>query len=161
MDSINRNPEVHSGSITRYFQSPVVNRPLLVGGQSFIFEPCEPMGGSWLGVLALDEPGASILGDYAAGGTPTCWEITQEQYDNAKKKTGTTVADSKGFPRRLPSPPPVPAAVAAAAAATSSPSAGDDGVRDHPSVALQYTDQEPPVEPLLQVASERRRKRAV
>ncbi|HUD74517.1 MAG TPA: hypothetical protein VMQ76_05545 [Terracidiphilus sp.] len=146
--------------MARYFQSPVVGRPLMVGGQPFVFEPCEPMGGSWLGVLALDEPSASVLGAVAAGGTPTVWEITEAQYDKAKKKTQTEANVSRGFPRRLPSPPPSPADAVAAGEATNSQSGGEPGVRDQPSVTLQYTDQQPPIEPLLQDAGERRRNRA-
>ena len=65
----------------RYFKSLGAGRPITLGGRSFTFEPVEPMGGSWAGVLAVDEESAATI--LAGAGL----EISEARYNELKKKT--------------------------------------------------------------------------
>lgn len=68
----------------RYFSTRNASRPYKAGGLSFEFEPTELLGGSlWLGVLAVDEPAASIL---ANAGFAQVKELSLSEYEEAKKK---------------------------------------------------------------------------
>jgi hypothetical protein len=155
--------------MTRYFSSLATGRPVELGGRSFVFEPVEPMGGSWVGVLAVDdESAASIL---AGAGL----EITPERYDQLKKKVPGRTAPGY-VPLQKPQPPPLPLAgpVVPAAASTGSSSkaapapAGAvtatgvaDAMPDNvplASVTLRTTTKEPPHEPLLETEKKKKRK---
>lgn len=68
----------------RYFTTSNATRPYRTGGLAFEFEPYEQIGGgSWFGVLAVDEPAASIL---AAKNFPQVSEIDADAYEAIKKK---------------------------------------------------------------------------
>lgn len=150
----------------RYFGSYVCGRPLAEGGRSFIFEPVEPQGGSWLGVLAVeDDAAANIL---AAG--QSSWEITEAKYTELKKKASGTET-SRGFvPSQTPRLPPLPVQPSARPAEVQSitePQAGDAAaVGSAPipvaSTTLKTTSAKPPLEPLIDLprAKERVKKAA-
>ena len=144
---------------TRYFQSTVTGRPLYVGGRSFIFEPVEPMGGSWLGVLAVDdESSANIL----AAETVAVWEITADKYESLKKKLQSTATSRDFAPSQTPQLPPQPL-VASAGVAERQAASTTDAVKSAPaatvpSVTLATTDKSPPVEPLLESVATKRKK---
>lgn len=151
----------------RYFTSLTpTGRALVVGGRPFVFEPVEPMGGSWLGVLAVDDESAAshlVANDID--------EITAERFDALKKKR-TGAGTAQGFvPSRTPQLPPQPLEVAASPAVrhTSSdfeslaPAAAvSSSVTSTPlgSVALLTTNKPPPAEPLLEAGAPKRRKAA-
>lgn len=149
--------------MVRYFQSIVTGRPLSVGGRSFIFEPVEPMGGSWTGVLAVDdESAASVLAE--AGGS--VWEITAQKYDELKKKrsgAGTSPGlKSSPPPRQPPLAIAVVESVERAAAPTSSTAEAQQAAAAKavgPSVELVTTKAQPPPEPLLDTAPPKRKKK--
>jgi hypothetical protein len=148
--------------MTRYFQSIVTGRPLSVGGRSFIFEPVEPMGGSWTGVLAVeDDAAASVLA--ADGGS--VWEITEQKFDELKKKR-SGLGTSPGL-KSSPPPRPPPLAievvesaerVAAPTSSTAETQQAAEAKAVGPSVELKTTDKQPPPEPLLDTAPLKRKK---
>lgn len=150
---------------TRYFQSSVTGRPLVVntpaGERSFNFEPIEPMGGSWLGVLAVDDDSAASILANCEG----AWEIMAEKYDALKKKRAG-VATAKGFaPSRTPQLPPQPLVASADPAERRSDSPSNSDIlaqvsKPVASVSLLTTDKKPPAEPLLDIGLPRRRKAA-
>lgn len=116
------------------------------------------MGGSWLGVLAVDEESAANT----LATSEAAWEITQEKFDELKKKR-MGVATAQGFmPSRMPQLPPQPLEAAASPAARRSDSASEAPTaaagRPLVSVALPTTNQKPPHEPLLEVGLPKRRK---
>ncbi len=142
----------------RYFQSIGAGRPITIGGRSFSFEPVEPSGGSWSGVLALDdESGASILAEAGL-------EISKESYDALKKKrTGELTAP--GFvPSPMPQPAPQPIVVSAVRAEDRHLSSTFEEKKPEPVVAGEYilktTSKPPPHEPLLVNEVIKRRKAA-
>lgn len=148
----------------RYFQSHVTGRPLMVGDRSFIFEPVEPMGGSWLGVLAVDDESAANT----LARSEAAWEITQEKFDDLKKKR-TGGATPHGFvPSQTPQLPPLRLEAAASPAGPRSGSASEaaapaPGGGAKPAigtVALLTTNKVPPVEPMLEQPVAKRRKAA-
>lgn len=147
--------------MTRYFQSLGAGRPVNYGGQSFIFEPVETMGGSWSGVLAVDdESAASIL---AASGL----EITAQQYDALKKKaTGAQTARASvpsQMPPRMPPLPMVESASPAGARSGSSSEAkaeGEVAVPVAPAIELTTTRKAPPRDPLLEMVEPKRKRAA-
>lgn len=68
----------------RYFLSTSAALPVNVGGFAFEFEPVALRGGSWLGVLAVeDDSAASAL---ASSGLSAVGEIDMAKYDGLKKK---------------------------------------------------------------------------
>lgn len=70
--------------MSRYFKTTNASRPYKAGGLSFEFELVELLGGgSWLGVLAAEEPAASHL---ASANFPQVTELSQTDYDQFKKK---------------------------------------------------------------------------
>lgn len=144
----------------RYFLTVDAARPYSVGGQAFEFEPVALRGGSWLGVLAVDEPAASILAANPPGGVD---EVDQAYFDGLKKKLSAnkpetpawptpqppnpelTVADRAGAPtdRIIVNPPTTPGGINSTAGITA--------------VTLLTTPNSPPNEPLL-VQNDRRKK---
>lgn len=151
----------------RYFGSAVIGRPLVVttdggGERSFIFEPVEPMGGSWLGVLAVDDDAtANVL-----AGAQGAWEIAAEAYERLKKKRAMG-ATARGFaPSQTPQLKPQPLVANANPAGLPS-SSGFDAVKPVTpakaplaNISLLVTDKFPPAEPLLERNNVRRRKAA-
>lgn len=91
----------------RYFKTSNASRQYRAGGSLFSFEPVDQIGGSWLGVLALEESDASIL---AAANLPQVEAITEADYDALKKKPPARSASLQGPLVEQPSPPPRPAA---------------------------------------------------
>lgn len=151
--------------MTRYFQSAVTGRPLAVGDRSFIFEPIEPMGGSWLGVLAVDdESAASVLAT-----SDSAWEIDEAKFDALKKKRAYPGTVHGSVPSPTPQLPPLPLVGTAKPAGRPLSSSGDappavgpapPGNRVLPSVTLLTTTKTPPHEPVLEVLIPKRRKAA-
>jgi len=140
---------------TRYFLTINASHPYIADGLTFSFEPVQNRGGSWLGVLAVEEDSAaSALASASLYGVD---EITQERYDTLKKKlTGTPIGSSASrLPQRVRTP-----GASAAGVRLVEPQAGTRGVgnplipRPAPvavaeSVSLQTTSAEPPHEALL------------
>lgn len=145
----------------RYFLTTDAARPYSVGGRSFEFEPVALRGGSWLGILAVDdESAASILASNLPGGVD---EISSDYYLGLKKKHSAntpetpawptqpppnpdlTVADRAGVPtdRIIVNPPTTPGGINSTAGITA--------------VTLLTTPESPPNEPLL-VQNDRRKK---
>ena len=150
--------------MTRYFGSHVVGRPLETGGRSFIFEPVEPMGGSWLGVLAVDdESAASVLAE-----SQGAFEITAERFAGLKKKLTTQATGRDSAPLRTPQPPAQP--LVGNVAHVVRPGTGPDGSAGDvvetkagvvlASVELLTTALKPPAEPLIDTMGPKRRKAA-
>lgn len=145
--------------MTRYFQAFVTSRPVEVDGQAFIFERVEPMGGSWLGVLALDDE--SSANKLAAAG----FEIGAEQYAELKKKATEAQRPASTLSRQ-PTPPPQPlvgnvAHVVLPGSSGAESVTGNAGeaapvVKPLASVSLLTTRNKPPAEPLLDAPAERK-----
>lgn len=137
----------------RYFQSIVTGRPLEVGGRSFIFEPVEPMGGSWAGVLAVDdESAANILANAGL-------EITEAVYNRLKKKLPIAETVQGFVPSQTPQLPPQPIVVSAVRAEDrTSFSSKIEEVKPATSVSLSTTNKKPPFDPLLENITPKRRK---
>lgn len=138
----------------RYFLSLVTGRPLQVGGRSFIFLPVEPMGGSWAGVLAVDdESAANILAEAGL-------EITEERYNSLKKKQTGQVTVQGYVPLQTRQQPPLPIVGNAVhvEARTSSSSSVESASIPTVSVTLSTTSKSPPFEPLLVNDTPKRRK---
>jgi hypothetical protein len=148
----------------RYFQSHVIGRPLVVntaeGDRSFIFEPVEPMGGSWLGVLAVDDESAANT----LATTTAAWEITEQKFDELKKKRASAATPQGFVPSRTPQLPPQPLEAPANPAVRRSDSVSEAPVGAAPkpvtNVTLLTTDKKPPHEPLLELGTPKRRKAA-
>jgi hypothetical protein len=147
----------------RYFLTTVADRPVRAGGRTFQFDPVALRGGSWVGVLALDEEsGASILSGSAH---PSVSEISQTAYEAEKKKVSNSVASSAEPQRPLaPTHTLVPAALADRAGVVPtgphSPAvSGGPGMavtanhenygQTHSAVSLLTTKSNPPADPLL------------
>lgn len=82
-----------------YFLTVNASRPSTAGGLTFVFEPVSNRGGSWLGVLAVEEDSAaSTLRSALPQGVE---EITFERYDGLKKKRPGTQTGSRGSRVRL------------------------------------------------------------
>lgn len=140
----------------RYFQSSTVSRAVSCSAGSFIFEPSVPMGGSWLGVLAVDEPTASKL---AAELPEMVWEISEETYNDIKKKAPATEHAWQPLQPRLKSTPPLVAAPPAERPIAATKPEEVAAVLMN-GVSLSTTRAQPPPEPLLEAPSEKRRKAA-
>lgn len=128
------------------------------------------MGGSWLGVLVVDdESTASYLASYGTD------ELTQEAYDRLKKKRQTEATAHGSVPSQTPRPPPQPMVGSASRAAVRSDSssdapggAGADGTvgiaagpgKTLASITLLTTTKQPPREPVLEMTAAKRRKAA-
>ena len=144
----------------RYFLNTSAAKPAAVGGYEIAFELVGLRGGSWLGIVALGEPEATVL---ASARWPDTDEITEELYQNQKKKLSANQPNSPASP--TPTPPGRQVAVADRVGSLMSPVVSDPArVVDHNStshitaVSLLTTKNSPPVEPLLaqSLASKRR-----
>lgn len=80
----------------RYFLNTSAARPAVAGGRTFDFELVGCRGGSWLGILALDEPEASFL---AGVNWPNTDEISEELYLLQKKKSSANSPMQPAWPR--------------------------------------------------------------
>lgn len=153
--------------MTRYFQAFVTARPVEAGGQSFIFERIEPMGGSWLGVLAVDDPVAA--NKLAEAG----YEIDEARYDALKKKVAGVEKRNDFVRSRTPQLPPQPLALNASPAeprgnsgdnasgvemGVGSSEMADAPKAPLPSVSLKTTSKKPPAEPILEQGERKPRK---
>jgi hypothetical protein len=151
----------------RYFLNTSAARPAVAGGITFEFEPVGLRGGSWLGILALDEPGASIL---AEARWPNTDEITEKVYQIQKKKLSANRPSSLGSPQ--PNPPQHAVAIADRAGSLTSRAVSDqnfnpgappagplnpNSISGVSAVSLMTTDNSPPAEPLLSQAPKRRK----
>lgn len=148
----------------RYFLNHNASRPLSLGGASFDFEPIALRGGSWLGVLALEDndPRVSIL---AAAHPWQASEISEARYDELKKKIPSRTGKS-GSPQRpdlrlhpvdvqaaSKNTDPTSSKAGVEANAESAPDYGDT------SEELKLTDESPPFEPITDSEPKRIRKR--
>ena len=141
--------------MSRYFLTVNASRPYIAGGLTFLFEPVQNRGGSWLGVLAVEEDSAAS--SLAAAKLVGVEEITEERFTNLKKKiTGTPSAPSGSpRPRRVPTPGAVVAGVRVVEPSGRTPGVGNPLIpRPAPaavveSVSLQTTTAQPPSEALL------------
>lgn len=141
----------------RYFLNTSAAKPVVAEGQTFTFELVGLRGGSWLGILAIEEPGASIL---AAARAPNTDEIPLAAYEVQKKKSSVNQPNSPAWPKPTSQGPafavaePAGNRMSRADSSAAFPSAGV-GVPDHnstsgiTSVSILTTKNSPPVEPLL------------
>jgi len=143
----------------RYFQAFVTTRPVEAGGQLFTFERVEPMGGSWLGVLAVDDESAA--NKLAEAGM----EISKERYDQLKKKVTGVASRPVSALSRTPLPPPVPLvesanrAVASGSSGVEAPVAAEAPVRAPlVSVDIKVTQLKPPAEPPIDSVEPKKRR---
>jgi hypothetical protein len=135
----------------RYFKSSTVSRAVSSSAGAFIFEPSIPMGGGWLGVLAVAEPTASVL---AADLPQSVWEISEEEFNGIKKKAPGTLTDWQPSPPRRQNQEAL--VVAAPADRLTNPTRPESArVIPLDSVTLATTRKQPPVEPLLEMASDK------
>jgi hypothetical protein len=136
----------------RYFKSSTVSRAVTSSAGSFIFEPSIPMGGGWLGVLAVDEPTASNL---AADLPPSVWEISEDDYLGVKKKVPVMETGWQRSPQKLPkTEAPIVVVAAESRTEVTKPEKAESALP--PSVELKTTRQKPPAEPLLEMPSDKR-----
>lgn len=71
----------------RYFLNTNAQRPFVAVGHEFKFDLVGQRGGSWLGVLAVEDDSiASILAGACPGSSVE--EISAEKYESEKKKAG-------------------------------------------------------------------------
>lgn len=142
----------------RYFITTNASRNYSAGGIGFPFEPVAQRGGSWLGVLALDNPSdANIL---LSAGFPQVAEIDEARYDSLKKKLVARPTDSPVSPEKQS---PAGLAVANRVGQSSVRGAGGVDLTKDPNstagisaVALMSAAVTPPHEPLLEQSTSRR-----
>jgi hypothetical protein len=68
----------------RYFKTSNASRRYNAGALAYTFESVSNIGGSWLGVLAVED--ASAANTLAAAAFPQVSEITQTEFEDLKKK---------------------------------------------------------------------------
>lgn len=152
----------------RYFLTINASRPYVAGGFTFTFEPVQNRGGSWLGVLAVEED--SVASTLAAAGLYGVEEITVERYDTLKKKVARMMPETSASQRQQQAPTRPPNGVGVRLVEQSGrvhggnpliPRAAPAVVAAPPveSVSLQSTSAQPPVEALLDSPSIRAAKR--
>lgn len=105
----------------RYFKTSNASRRYTVGKNHFTFEAVEQSGGTWSGVLAIEDDAAAD--ELAGANIPQIEEINQEEYDEVKKKLPTSTPASSATVRPLPGSgqPQQVVEGAAATGATASP----------------------------------------
>ena len=135
----------------RYFLKTSVTQPLTLAGFTFEFEPVAIRGGSWFGVLAVeDDSAANALAEYGMD----VGEITQARYESEKKKT---IQASLSVPEEQLKQLIEPALPPLAEPATSHTNRISDDVASLGE--LTTTDQSPPREPLIDDPPPKRRGR--
>ncbi len=141
----------------RYFLTVNASRPHVAGGLTFVFEPVSNRGGSWLGILAVEEDSAAST--LAAASLPGVDEIPHERYDGLKKKrTATRIGRSESHVRQ---PPRTARDVAVARVAdhregirgSLTDAKAEPVIQKVTSVSLLSTSKQPPREPLLDAPS--------
>lgn len=141
----------------RYFLNTSAGRPVVAAGQTFEFELVGLRGGSWLGILALEEPGASILAAARAVNTD---EISEEIYLIQKKKSSANPPNSPAWPRQSATNPALAIADRAGSPTSpgdfdrapnpaTAPGGGPNSTSGVSAVSLMTTTHAPPDEPLL------------
>jgi hypothetical protein len=130
----------------RYFLTSNATRGYYAGGFSFTFEPTAMERGTWHGVLATDGQSADAL---AAAAYPQVSEITEEQFNEEKKKGQQSPVSRMSAPVLPKSSLVREVAAAAVAVATTSKSADPVPVTPKSSGGLRTTSATPPEEPLL------------
>lgn len=83
----------------RYFKTSNATRQYRAGGWIATFEPIDNVGGSWLGLLAVESDSAASQLVFARH--PQIAEITQAEYEELKKKAPSSSVVSG---RRRPMP---------------------------------------------------------
>jgi len=127
----------------RYLVSTNALRPLLAAGRSFEFEPVSLRGGTWLGILAVDDESAAGILASSHDGVD---EIPFERYDSLKKKLTANSPSSPAWPT-----PPIAergVAVAEPVGRSIAPTTAKAAPVAQ-SVNLKTTTAQPPFEPLL------------
>lgn len=126
-----------------YFLNTNAKRPVVVAGRSFLFEPVALRGGTWLGVLAVEDQASadSIL----AARPDQVDEISVEYYDSLKKKETADVRNSHPEPSQWSQGVAVAEPAARAIGQTTVKAAPAPAV----DVELLTTSDQPPDEPLL------------
>lgn len=123
--------------MARYFKTKNASRRFKAGDLAFQFEPVEQVGGSWLGLLAVDSESAA--NSLAEARFPQISEITFEEFESLKKKP-KSLPQSYREPR--PPEPSSPPALAVAPASQASTPSSDELTGG----TLLYGDAEPPIE---------------
>lgn len=143
--------------MSRYFLTTNASRPYIAGGLTFLFEPVQNRGGSWLGVLAVADEAAAIT--LAGAHLDGVEEITDERFLNLKKKLmGIPDAPSASRrPQRVVTPGAGAGAVRLVEPSGRTPGVGNPLIpKPAPvteSVSLDTTSLEPPSEPLIESPS--------
>jgi hypothetical protein len=152
----------------RYFLTTNASHPAVTGGFTFVFEPVQNRGGSWLGVLAVEEDSAAST--LASAGLVNVAEISFERYDSLKKKVRTAGLPSAQSASPLPRPRRTAQANGAVAGlagrlgavrGVGNPmipnrvAASEQPADILPAVSLQSTSVEPPAEPLLDAPADK------
>jgi len=141
----------------RYFLTVNASHPYIAGGLTFVFQPVQNRGGSWLGILAVDDESAANT--LAGANLRGVAEIDSERFDSLKKKLmGIPDAPSASAkPRRVPTPGANAGAVRLVEQSGRTPGVGNPMIeRPKPkaeAVTLQTTSAQPPHEPLLEQTS--------
>lgn len=140
----------------RYFLTINASRPYIAGGLTFSFEPVQNRGGSWLGVLAVEnESAASALAAAKLFGVE---EIGDERFISLKKKLMGLPDSLNGSPKpqRVRTPGANVEGVRVVEPSGRTPGVGNPLIqRPAPvapvpeAVSLQSTSAQPPVEPLI------------
>lgn len=150
--------------MSRYFLTTNASLTYNAGGVGFPFEPVCQRGGTWLGVLAVEEDSAANI--LLAAGFPQVAEISGERFNLEKKKVAPRATGSLASPTRQSSIPGVAgragqssargAAKGVDPARDPNSTAGITGVSLLGTVVLTATSDLPPHEPLLEQAAGRR-----
>lgn len=149
----------------RYFLTVNASRPHIADGLTFVFEPVQNRGGSWLGVLSVaEEAAASTL---ASASLPDVEEITDERYISLKKKLMGIPDALSGSPtpQRVRTPGGRVEGVRVVEQSGRTPGVGNPLIAVPKAapvaveVSLQTTSAEPPTEPLIDSPSLKTRKR--
>lgn len=143
----------------RFFITTNASLNHAAGGVGFEFEPVALRGGSWLGVLAVDEESAANI--LLSAGFDHVAEISAERYENLKKKETARPTSS---PRPPDGPAPLVEGVAGVVGQTSAHGGGDttdlaknpNSTAGISAVSLLSGPVNPPHEPLLEQAATRR-----
>lgn len=133
----------------RYFACTAANRTYSAGGQPFVFELVGPRGGSWLGILAVEEPAASTL---AAADIPQIGEISEERYNDEKKKL-TNGSGHFQASEHLSIQEPPSLVLAEVAGSPTPPTSAEPAPKELEKIdgpVLETTEEVPPSDPILE-----------
>lgn len=131
----------------RYFINTSAGRPVVASGMTFDFELVGHGGGSWVGILAVDDSAASAL---LALNSPTIGEITEESYNSQKKKTPQPSQSSANSVLPWPTPRPLQGMAVAERVGSLTPPLQDSKIAAViESATLKSAEINPPEEELL------------